>query len=127
MDTKLLEFALVLALLSSLFTTASGDCMQSHGSIVYNRGQLLVLRHTAVLPDKRPDIHRELRRKSGCCAGVLRRAKRRRYRPVLPSIIMGNHPPCSSLTLTMAQVRNKLRKIKVRKATGPDGISATLW
>ncbi|XP_017537692.1 uncharacterized protein LOC108410896 [Pygocentrus nattereri] len=91
MDTKLLEFALVLALLFSLFTTASGDRVRSHGSIVYNRGQLLALRQTAVLPDERPDISRELRRKRrGCRAGALRRTKRRRYRPVLPSVIMGN-------------------------------------
>ncbi|KAL7848566.1 hypothetical protein SRHO_G00201890 [Serrasalmus rhombeus] len=84
MDTKLLEFALVLALLFSLFTTASGDRVRSHGSIVYNWGQLLALRHMAVLPDERPDFPRELRRtRRGCRAGALRRAKRRRYRPVL--------------------------------------------
>ncbi|XP_062863986.1 tyrosine-protein kinase receptor [Trichomycterus rosablanca] len=35
-------------------------------------------------------------------------------------------PPCSNLSFTTAQVRNELKKIKVKKAAGPDGISARL-
>ncbi|XP_029922299.1 NLR family CARD domain-containing protein 3-like [Myripristis murdjan] len=59
--------------------------------IVYSRDQLLALRGTAVLPHERPDVPRELkRRRRGSHAGAARRARRRRYRPVLPSIIMGN-------------------------------------
>ncbi|KAI4878441.1 hypothetical protein NFI96_034387, partial [Prochilodus magdalenae] len=42
--------------------------------------------------------------------------------PFTPS----TQPPCSSLSFTTAQVRNELRKIKAKKAAGPDGISARL-
>ncbi|KAL7851920.1 hypothetical protein SRHO_G00177050 [Serrasalmus rhombeus] len=56
LDTKLVVFALVLGLLFSLFTTASGDHVWSHSSIVYSPDQLIALCHMAVLPDKRPDI-----------------------------------------------------------------------
>ncbi|KAI3354195.1 hypothetical protein L3Q82_018733, partial [Scortum barcoo] len=45
-----------------------------------------------VLPEERPDVPRELkrRRRRGRHAGVEHRARRSWYRPVLPSIIMGN-------------------------------------
>ncbi|KAI3360249.1 hypothetical protein L3Q82_014566 [Scortum barcoo] len=57
-----------------------------------HRDQLLALQERlAVLPEERPDVPRELkRRRRGRRAGVERRARRRCYRPVLPSIIMGN-------------------------------------
>ena len=59
--------------------------------IVYTRDQLLILRNAAVLPQERPDVPQELRRKRrGTCAGARRCAMRRRHRPVLPSIVMGN-------------------------------------
>ena len=35
-------------------------------------------------------------------------------------------PSCSTLSLSSLQVRNELRKMKVKKATGPDGISSRL-
>ncbi|XP_049901791.1 uncharacterized protein LOC126391221 [Epinephelus moara] len=35
-------------------------------------------------------------------------------------------PPCSSLSFTTCQVRDQLKKIKTRKAAGPDGISSRL-
>ncbi|TWW54569.1 RNA-directed DNA polymerase from mobile element jockey [Takifugu flavidus] len=91
MYVRLMEFALVVLLISSLFDTASGDPSRSRGSLVYSRDQLFALRSSAPLPKERPDVPPELRRrKRGCRAGVERRARRRRYRPVLPSIIMGN-------------------------------------
>ncbi|TWW68206.1 hypothetical protein D4764_19G0000040 [Takifugu flavidus] len=86
-----MEFTLVVLLISSLFDTASGDPSRSRGSLVYSRDQLFALRSSAALPKERPDVPPELRRrKRGCRTGVERRGRRRRYRPVLPSIIMGN-------------------------------------
>jgi len=67
--------------------------MDQHGDhVVYSRDQLVVFRDTAVLlPEVRPDVPRELRRrKRGCHAGVKCQARKRRFKPVLPSIIMGN-------------------------------------
>ncbi|TWW65035.1 hypothetical protein D4764_22G0006820 [Takifugu flavidus] len=91
MYVRFMEFTLVVLLISSLFDTASGDPSQSRGSLVYSRDQLFALRSSAPLPKERPDVPPELMRtKRGCRAGVERRARRRRYRPVLPSIIMGN-------------------------------------
>ncbi|TWW61350.1 hypothetical protein D4764_05G0014400 [Takifugu flavidus] len=91
MYIRLMEFALVVIPISSLFDTASGDPSRSCGSLVYSRDQLFALRSSAPLPKERPDVPPELRRrKRGCRAGVERRARRRRYRPVLPSIIMRN-------------------------------------
>ena len=43
--------------------------------------------------------------------------------PLTPS---STQPPCPNLSLTTTQVRNQLRKIKARKAAGPDGISSRL-
>jgi len=66
------------------------DADAPRGSIVFIRDQLLNLRlcHGA---GGRPDIPRELRRKyRGCRARRRRRLKKRRYRPYLPSIVMGN-------------------------------------
>jgi len=94
MDTNNLAVFVLAALLFSfsLFTSVSADLACSHGSIVYTREQLMALHDTAVLPKGRPDIPRDLRRRKrqGSCAGRERRARRRRYKPVLPSIIMGN-------------------------------------
>ncbi|XP_070842981.1 uncharacterized protein [Chaetodon trifascialis] len=59
--------------------------------VVYSRDQLLALRNTAVRPEERPDVPRELRRRTrGCRAGIKRCDRRRAYRPTLPSVIMGN-------------------------------------
>ncbi|XP_056887462.1 polyhomeotic-like protein 2b isoform X4 [Takifugu flavidus] len=91
MYVRLVEFGLVALLVFSLFNTASGDPSQSRGSLVYSRDQLFALRSSAALPKERPDVPPELRRrKRACRARVERRARRRRYRPILPSIIMGN-------------------------------------
>ncbi|KAI5100952.1 hypothetical protein C0J45_9938 [Silurus meridionalis] len=70
---------------------ASGNSVHSHGPIVYTRDQLLAFRNTPMLLEEKPDIPRELRRRRrGNRAGALCRNKRRRYRPTLPSIVMGN-------------------------------------
>lgn len=62
-----------------------------YGHIVYSREQLLALRHTAVLPEASSAIPGDLlRRRRGCRAGVKHRGRMRRYKPFLPSIIMGN-------------------------------------
>ncbi|KAI3363627.1 hypothetical protein L3Q82_001254 [Scortum barcoo] len=79
------EFVLVALLVFALFVTVSGD--SSHGAtaplFTASRDQLLALRSD-------PDVPRELkRRRRGRRAGVERCARRRRYQPVLPSIIMG--------------------------------------
>lgn len=50
METKVAVFVLVCLLLFSLLSTVSGDPVRSHGSHVYSRDQLLVLRSTVVLP-----------------------------------------------------------------------------
>ncbi|TWW55959.1 hypothetical protein D4764_09G0010090 [Takifugu flavidus] len=69
------------------------------GPGIVSRDQLFALRSSAVLPKERPDVPPELRRrKRGCHTGVERRAGRRRYRPVLPSIytrdqLMALRPP----------------------------------
>ena len=63
---------------------------QCGGSIVYARDQLLSLQPSALMRE-RPEIPRELQRKyRGCKAGRKHRAKKRRYKPSLPSITMGN-------------------------------------
>lgn len=91
MEPKLDGFAMVFLLFFSLFLTVSGDSARSHGPIVYSRDQLLALGSNAVLPNDKPDVPCELkRRRQGSRAGVARRARRRKYRPFLPSIVMGN-------------------------------------
>lgn len=89
MDTKLATIALVFLLV--LVTSVLGDPMCNHGRIVYTRDQLLASRSMSMLTGARPDLPRELkRRKRGRRAGAALRAKKRRYIPVLPSIVMGN-------------------------------------
>ena len=65
--------------------------------IVYMRDQLIALCkpaltcEPALLPGARPEVPNELwRRHQGCRAGVKRRAKKRRHRPAVPAIVMGN-------------------------------------
>ncbi|XP_054872156.1 uncharacterized protein LOC111569300 [Amphiprion ocellaris] len=90
MDVQMALPLLCLLLLSELFKSASGDPF-SHGSIVYSREQLLALSQARPPSWERPDIPAELRRRRrGCRAGLKRREKRRRYKPSVPSVIMGN-------------------------------------
>ena len=43
------------------------------------------------MPGARPEVLKELRRRRhGCRAGVKRRVKKRRHRPAVPAIVMGN-------------------------------------
>ncbi|XP_075955445.1 uncharacterized protein LOC142957475 [Anarhichas minor] len=61
------------------------------GAIVYSRDQLFALSRQRLLPGVRPEIPVELRRRArGCRSGAKRRAKRRKYKPSVPAIVMGN-------------------------------------
>ncbi|XP_035510859.1 uncharacterized protein LOC118323047 [Morone saxatilis] len=66
---------------------------------VYRREQLITLRSAVVFPRDRHEIPPEILRKTrrGCRAGKQRREKKRRFRPVLPSVIMGNCYCCRHL------------------------------
>ena len=86
---RLASLILVFILLFSIFSAVSGETVRS--PIVYSRDRLLALSSAAVPPHKRLDVPRELRRRRrGCSPGAVRRRRRTCYRPVLPSIIMGN-------------------------------------
>jgi len=84
------SFLVILLLLFSLFVSES-HALRSDG-IVYSREQLIALCRPVLLPGARHDIPEELRRlKRGCRAGAkLRMKKKRRYKPCVPAIIMGN-------------------------------------
>ena len=59
--------------------------------IVYTRDQLIALCEPALLPGARPEVLKELwRRRRRCRARVKRRVKKRRHRPAVPAIVMGN-------------------------------------
>lgn len=61
------------------------------GSITYSRVQLLVLHHTVTSSVPKMEIPVEPgRKRRGCRAGVKHRQKKRRHKPFLPAIIMGN-------------------------------------
>lgn len=90
MDVHVVTLLVCFLLILGVFNSASGDPF-SRGSIVYTREQLLALSQAKPPSWERPDIPEELRRRRrGCRAGVKRREKRRRYKPAVPSIIMGN-------------------------------------
>ena len=82
----------VWAYMYSICAHGPGECtFYCERPIVYTRDQLLAFRSMAMLTGDRPAVPRELRRRRwGRRAGAKLRARRRRYRPVLPSIIMGN-------------------------------------
>ncbi|TWW55977.1 hypothetical protein D4764_09G0010270 [Takifugu flavidus] len=67
MYVRLMEFTLVVLLISSLFDTASGDPSRRPFAeprpLVYSRDQLFALRSSAPLPKERPDVAPELRRR----------------------------------------------------------------
>merc|ERR1712035_180988 len=89
-DVQLVRVVICLLLTFGLFKTTLGDPF-SHGSFVYTRDQLLALCHTRVLPSERLQIPEELRRRRrGCRAGAKRRERKRRYKPAILSVIMGN-------------------------------------
>ncbi|KAI4883190.1 hypothetical protein NFI96_029396, partial [Prochilodus magdalenae] len=83
--------------------------------------------------DELKAVQRELRRKiREGKASYRRKLEEQLQRNNVRSLESSNpftpstQPPCSSLSFTTAQVRNELRKIKAKKAAGPDGISARL-
>lgn len=68
-----------------------GNHAERSRTIVYTREQLMAIRQPVLLPGARPEIPEELRRKRrGCRAGAKRKAKKRKYKPSVPAIIMGN-------------------------------------
>ncbi|KAK0155060.1 hypothetical protein N1851_002626 [Merluccius polli] len=82
-------FLRVLLLLFLLFVTE--NFAGSSGGIVYTREQMIALCKPVLLPGDRPAIPQELRGKHrGCRAGTKRREKRKRHKPAVPAIIMGN-------------------------------------
>ncbi|KAI5095921.1 hypothetical protein C0J45_14351 [Silurus meridionalis] len=90
-DTVILGDSIVRHVRTTGAKVASGNSVHSHGPIVYTRDQLLAFRNMPMLLGEKTDIPRELRRRRrGNRAGALCRNKRRRYRPTLPSIVMGN-------------------------------------
>uniref|UniRef100_A0A8C6M681 Reverse transcriptase domain-containing protein n=1 Tax=Nothobranchius furzeri TaxID=105023 RepID=A0A8C6M681_NOTFU len=77
----------------TFFTASlSGESVEGQSPIVYSRDQLLALGASSAMPTaEQANIPREVRRKRrGTRAGIGRRSKVRRYRPAIPSIIMGN-------------------------------------
>lgn len=59
--------------------------------VVYSRDQLIGLNKLSMFQRERLEIRRELRKRScGCRAGVKRQIKKRKYKPSIPAIIMGN-------------------------------------
>ena len=76
----------VFFLLFFTLSTVSIDPVWSHGPIYYRRDQLSALCNTAVLPEERPNVPREL----GGIVLELSIWEEKRYRPMLPPIIMGN-------------------------------------
>ena len=82
-------FLRVLLLLFLLFVTK--NLADSSGGIVHTCEQLIALCEPSLLPGDRPAVPQELRRRRrGCRAGTKRREKRRRHKPAVPAIIMGN-------------------------------------
>ena len=89
MDVHYMTLLLFFLLIFGAFKSATGDPFS--GPIVYSREQLLALSQARPPQWERPSIPVKLRRRRrGCRAGVQHRAKRRRYKPAVPSIIMGN-------------------------------------
>ena len=75
--------------LNTVFSLFSGELVRC--PIVYSRDQLLARSSAVVLPHEQSDVPREVkRRRLGCRAGAARRSGRRRYKPVLLSVIMEN-------------------------------------
>ncbi|KAM4740667.1 uncharacterized protein FYW61_002357 isoform 2-T2 [Anableps anableps] len=63
----------------------------SGNRVVYNREQLINMAKAEIIRQLKPEIPEELkRRRHGCRAGAERRERRRKFKPSLPSIIMGN-------------------------------------
>ena len=59
--------------------------------LVYHRDQLIMLSKLKIISEISPQIPMELKRKRrGCRAGVRQREKRWRFKPFLPTVVMGN-------------------------------------
>ena len=90
MDRYLFSFFLVcFLLLFSLLATESQA--QWTGAFVHSRNQLIALSKPLLLPRANPEIPKEFwRRRWGCRTGAKLKAKRRKHKPSVPAILMGN-------------------------------------
>lgn len=89
MDAHYMALPFYFLFIFGVLKSASGNPFS--GSIVYSREQLLALSQVRLPPGERPHIPVKLRRRRrGCRAGVKHQEKRRRYKPAVPSVIMGN-------------------------------------
>ncbi|KAK7877850.1 hypothetical protein WMY93_031490 [Mugilogobius chulae] len=89
-------------------------CVGPRAPLVYTKEQLLALRSAAVLPRDRHEIPADLLKKTrrGCRAGRKLREKKRRFRPVLPSVIMGNVRSLSNKTDELAALTRYQREYR---------------
>ncbi|KAK7922573.1 hypothetical protein WMY93_009475 [Mugilogobius chulae] len=89
-------------------------CVGPRAPLVYTKEQLLALRSAAVLPRDRHDIPADLLKKTrrGCRAGRKLRERKRRFRPVLPSVIMGNVRSLSNKTDELAALTRYQREYR---------------
>ncbi|KAM9821544.1 uncharacterized protein ACBT44_007089 [Syngnathus typhle] len=86
MDVHIVTFVVCSLLLLELFGAASGD-----PPVVYTRDQLFAWRYTPLPCAVRPVTFKEMGpRRRECRAGVKRRQRKRRFKPCLPSVILGN-------------------------------------
>ena len=95
MEVHIVTFVVCALLFFELFHTAVGNSFSygspfNHGSIVYTWDQLLALRHTPSLGTVRSEAKELRSRRRGCRSGVKCKERKRRYKPCLPSVIMGN-------------------------------------
>ncbi|KAK7913293.1 hypothetical protein WMY93_013504 [Mugilogobius chulae] len=89
-------------------------CVGPRAPLVYTKEQLLALRSAAVSPRDRHEIPADLLKKTrrGCRAGRKLREKKRRFRPVLPSVIMGNVRSLSNKTDELAALTRYQREYR---------------
>nr|XP_054598774.1 uncharacterized protein LOC129163848 [Nothobranchius furzeri] len=86
--------------------------MCNHGNkLVYNREQLINIGMADIIPQLKPQIPNELKRKKrGCRAGAKRRQRKRKFKPSLPSIVMGN----------VRSLANKMDELQALSRTQPE-------
>lgn len=100
-----LSFFLSVSLLFLLLFVIESNAL-SGGAIVCAHDQLFAPCVPVLPPGARPEIWKELRRRlRGCRSGVRVKDRKRRHKPAVPAIIMGNVPSLDSLTLSRSFVR----------------------
>ena len=112
-EITFITFAFCFLLFSELLGTPSADTLS--GSIVYTRDQLIALRNntTALSLNTEWTIPTELKRKRrGCRAGRRKQERKRRFRPFIPSIIMGNVRSLANKTDELAALTRHQRDFR---------------